>query len=615
MKRFLLVFLFVPAALFAENVDAVSPEGILLEAAPEPVASAVAVSTEVVPLSVYLVHPKPGASLPAVKSSFVYGRAEAGGQVTVNGRPAYVHPGGGFLAMVDYTPGPNTLNVIYEKAGKTSILERMVTVGGGGGGAVPSMEALKPDQETVVTPGELVEVSFRAAAGGKGSFHVEGGRGKMSMDEVNGVYRGFFAPPPGESPSRAEVKMHYEPSSGKALTRTAGGRVTALSPEKPWVVEVSTDLAILRAGPGPGGKDKAGYVMFPPPGVRMRVTGRLGDELRVRLAEGQSAWIGRDDVKDLPAGTPIPSALTHGASVLPIGRHAMVRLSLTQKVPFEVIPSEDLRRVEVFFYGAFSNTDWIHLSASVPWVKEVRWHQDAPDVYRLIIETDRDSWWGYDARYEGGAFVLELRRPPVLTNPNNPLDGILIAVDAGHSADPGATGVTGTMEKDINRAIAECLKSKLEAERAQVVMIRPGDANVSLYDRPKLAWAARADLMVSVHTNALPEGDNPFEKRGYGVYYYQPTSLPLAREIHQAYGEVFDAGRNPMRAVLRNDGLHWGNLALPRTPQMPTVLTESAYLVHPDEEWWLRQPAFQCSCADAMLQGLKRYLKKMRPVR
>jgi N-acetylmuramoyl-L-alanine amidase len=616
MRRLLFLFPVLLSSLpvHPENVDTTFPEAVAeVPASTAPAAEPVTAPPPSAPSLLRVVHPPEGAALGAVKRSFVYGWAEPGGLLTLNGVPVTVHPGGGWLAMTDYVPGANVLHFVYEKNGASVSLDRTLTVGGASGAPGP-MEGLRPDQSVSVRPGERVEVSFRGASGGKAHFEVQGMKGKFPMAEAEGTYRGYFFAP--SDLSKAAVKITFDPpSKGHDISREAPGRVTALPSENPWVVEVSTDLAILTAGPGFSAKDRAGYLMYPPPGVRMEVTGALGEELRVQISDGRPAWIGRDQVKDLPPGTPLPRAVTGAVSVVPVPGGALARMAISRRVPFQVSVEDDGRRVDVRFYGASSNTDWVHLSAVLPWVREVRWFQESADVYRLSVYTTEDSWWGHDARYENGSFVLELRRPPAMVNARFPLEGLTVAVDPGHLPDNGAIGITGSLEKDINLAIARRLASMLQADRARVVMVREGENPVALYDRPKIAWAARADVLVSVHNNALPEGDNPFEKNGYGVYYFNPRSLPFAREIYRAYAERFDTGRNAMRAVMRNDGLHWGNLALPRTPQMPAVLTESAYMIYPPEEWWLRQPAFQNDCAAAMLEGLRNYAKKMRPTR
>ena len=48
-----------------------------------------------------------------------------------------------------------------------------------------------------------------------------------------------------------------------------------------------------------------------------------------------------------------------------------------------------------------------------------------------------------------------------------------------------------------------------------------------------------------------------------------------------------------VRNELRDDGLHYGNLALPRTPRFPAVLIESAYLIVPREEALLNTERFR----------------------
>lgn len=609
MKKILFLFLIASAGpARAENVDPTLPEGGAdLISSTEPLVS---------PL-LRVVHPRDGASLPAVSSSFVYGWAAPGGKLTINGKPVDIHFGGGWAAMVDYTPGRNTLQFRYEKFGLTEVVNRAVSVGGGwNAGWVPTgIEALTPDQDVGVMPGETVAVSFRGPPGESASFHIQEHRGKFSTEEVNGTYRGFYVPSEGTSFARAQIKVKLDRKKGKDVEKTAGGRLTVMNPEKPWIVEVSTDVAALRAGPGFTTKDTAGYVMFPAMGTRFRVTGFRGDELRLRLTRDRDVWISRNEVRDLPAGTNLPQAVTAGLSILSNGPHGIVRMAMSQKAPFEVTPSNDLRRLEVRFFNTYSNTDWMHPQKDVPWIRQVRWFQDSSDVFRLSIDTDPETWWGYDARYEGNAFVLELRRPPLHFNPRFPLEGLTVAVDAGHSADTGAVGVTGTFEKDLNLAIAECLKKKLEADRAKVVMIREGNSHVWLYERPKLAWAARADVTISVHNNALPEGEDPFEKNGFGVYYFHPHSLGFAQEVYRAYQDMFLKGRNSLRFTMRDDGLHWGNLALPRTTQMPAILTESAYMITPSEEWALRQPSFQCDCAEVMKEGLKSFIKKRRGIR
>jgi N-acetylmuramoyl-L-alanine amidase len=144
-------------------------------------------------------------------------------------------------------------------------------------------------------------------------------------------------------------------------------------------------------------------------------------------------------------------------------------------------------------------------------------------------------------------------------------------------------------------------------------MTRESNECVALYSRPKIAWQNHADILISCHNNALADGGNPLINNGYGVYYANPWSFALAKEIHAAYAEVIGAKSN-LTPPLNDDGLHYGNLALPRTPEMLSVLTESAYMIVPHEEYLLTTDTFQKQCAEAMAKGIEHYINNLRGV-
>jgi N-acetylmuramoyl-L-alanine amidase len=626
MKKIVWMLVLVASGVHVRGEMIGGPEesGALLP--PSPSTATDSISTAVAPgtsvrLPLKIVHPPAGAAIPPVKSSFVFGWADPKGRLTVNGRSVPIHAGGGWLTVLPYPTGPFTIQADLQLSTSTYTAVRYVTVGGGASASSPALTATHPDQDLLFPAGETVVVQAHGLSGMEASFQWTGSRKKISMSEIPGngrsVYRAFFVIPSDPDYSNAALKITLkEKKGGDKISVESPGRVARLDRSSPWVVEVSTDLAILRAGPGGGNGDKGGYLLFPSVGTRLLVTGRRGKELRVALTATREAWIGVDEVKDLPDTTPVPRAAVTSASVELSGRHTLVRVYGGTKVPFEVRPSDDGRTIDVLFYGAVSDTDWIHYRGAGGAVRRLEWFQDDSDTYRLRAHLFPGRWWGYDARYEANGFALELRRP--LANQRDPssLAGLKVALDAGHSPDSGAVGPTELAEKDANRAISECLEKKLKREGAEVYMVRKGTENVTLYDRPKRAWAAKADVLISVHNNALPEGADPFERNGYGVYYFQPHSFALADRIHKAYGEIFERGRNarrpPSSATLRNDGLHYGNLALPRTTQMPSVLTESAYMIRPEEEALLKTERFQCDCADAMVLGLKHYVRDIR---
>jgi N-acetylmuramoyl-L-alanine amidase len=382
--------------------------------------------------------------------------------------------------------------------------------------------------------------------------------------------------------------------------------------ELPVMVEVAAPDTVLYAGPAIGADEKAGYLMFPPVGTLLQITGRKGDEYRVRLTKTKTVWVNANQVKPLPQGTfpahVVAGSISIGASEL----STRLRMTLGRKIPFKIDPDVEAGYIDVSFFGAFSNTDWI-FKASAGAIKSLRWFQDDEETYRLRAYTTPNGWWGYDARYEGNTFVLELRMPPPLPSVaegSSPLAGLTIAIDAGHAAGTGVIGPTGLAEGDANFAQALIFKEKLLAKGANVIMIRKGSEDVVLAERPKIAWQNKADLLISLHNNALGYDGNPLTKHGFGVYYYTPMSLPAAREIHAAYCEAFGPVGN---FKIRDDGLNYGSLALTRSPQMPCIIIESVYMIVPEEEAYLKLDSFRAACADAIVSGLERYARRMRP--
>jgi N-acetylmuramoyl-L-alanine amidase len=195
--------------------------------------------------------------------------------------------------------------------------------------------------------------------------------------------------------------------------------------------------------------------------------------------------------------------------------------------------------------------------------------------------------------------VFEIRRPPPI-DAGDPLRGRLIAVDAGHPPG-GALGPTGFREAEANLGVALELARLLKAAGAQVLMTRTTDMPIDLWPRVHQAEQANADVLVSIHNNALPDGINPFVNNGTSVYYNHPRSVPLARAVQAALLR---------RLGLRDLGIGRGDLALVRGTWMPSILTEGLFMTLPDQEAALRSADGRHRYAQAVLDGLRDYLKE-----
>ncbi len=594
---------------------AVVPEVILstAPAAPEP-------QVTVTKDSLFIIHPGADAHIGAVPSTFVCGHADPRGMLTINGQPVKVEPYGGFMAMVPLKPGSFTIKADLVFPTTSCSFTRHVDVEGPYEPLPAKPLAIGrvwPDAQLEVLAGDEISVGCTASPGMKAYITMSGATRKIPLVESgDGVYHGTLVVLPSDNFKKAKIKATVSTKKGQSKSKTSEGSLTSFAMQVPYMVTVSSPNVALRAGPLLSMEDKAGYVLYPPVGTLLRVTGRRGSEYRVRLSKSRDVWVSLAEVTALPAGTPIPHVTAGVVTVTGDDRSANVRVFLGAKLPFEVIPDVNGNYMDVNIFGAYSNTDWIHYPSSGTVIEQLKWYQDDDDTYRLRIQTKPGKCWGYDARYEGGSFVLEVRAAPKMDEANDaaPLAGLRIAVDAGHCPDTGAIGCTRVVERDVNILIAKDLAQMLRDKGATVIMTRESNECVALYDRPKIAWQNHADILISCHNNALADGGNPLVNNGYGVYYANPWSFALAKEIHAAYDDVIGA-KSTLTPPLGDDGLHYGNLALPRTPEMVSVLTESAYMIVPHEEYLLTTDAFQKQCAQAMATGIERYINKLRPQR
>lgn len=562
-----------------------------------------------------IVHPAENAQLPALTSTFVFGSAPPDGTLSINNVPAPIHPGGGFLAMVDLAPGEFQIKAHLKLGDKTYDLTRNIIVAHPEQPAPESpltIEYVTPNEDLELLPGDYLTVICKGSPGKTGFFSIKGVKGKFPMTESKaapgGIYHGAYRIGKENRLKKSKIEVTLQDKWHK-VSKQANGTISLFPMDVPVMAEVITPDTVLKAGPALNQNERAGYLMFPPVGAVLQIIGSKSDEYRVRLTETKKVWVNKEQVKLLPKGALPNRAVAGNISLDAAEKSTFVRVSLSRKLPFKIDPDAEGKYIDISFYGAYSNTDWI-TDAVTGVVKQLQWFQDDEETYRLRVDTIPNGWWGYDARYQDEQFVLELRTPPAVNSNDSPFKGLTIAVDPGHSADTGAIGPTGYLEKDANLAQALVLKDKLLAKGAKVIMTRVGDEDVPLSKRPQIAREAKADLLISIHNNALPYGGNPFEKHGFGIYYFTPMSLPLAREIHEAYIATF---RGNKEFNLPDDGLFYGNLALTRSPQMPSVLIESAYMIVPEEEAYLKTEAFRSTCANAIITGMERYLRRMRP--
>lgn len=232
---------------------------------------------------------------------------------------------------------------------------------------------------------------------------------------------------------------------------------------------------------------------------------------------------------------------------------------------------------------------------------------------------------------------------------------IIVAIDPGHGGeDPGATGPAGTHEKDVVLQISKRLRdeinrSKVGTRPMRAYMTRDKDYYVTLGKRVKKAMKVQADLFVSIHADAFTRPS----AKGASVYALSQSgatsvaakwiaskentadlvggsaittkdkdvnSTILDMSTTMQIQESLRFGRGVLKEIGRFARLHkprmeQAGFAVLKSPTIPSILVETAFISNPEEEQKLRDPKYQAKLAKAIAKGIRRYFEKQQKQR
>ena len=186
-----------------------------------------------------------------------------------------------------------------------------------------------------------------------------------------------------------------------------------------------------------------------------------------------------------------------------------------------------------------------------------------------------------------------------------------IVIDAGHGGhDPGAIGLTGRSEKDVNLDIAIKLAERLSQQAGlRVFLTRDGDYFVDLYERAQLANELKADLFVSIHANA--SSTNP-EANGIETLYF-PADADEGVFTSKLFAGIVQKRLISFLRVTDRGIVPRPNLVVLRRTDMPAILVETAFMTNANDMLNLSRSAYRKNTAniiaDAALEALK-FLRK-----
>ncbi len=226
---------------------------------------------------------------------------------------------------------------------------------------------------------------------------------------------------------------------------------------------------------------------------------------------------------------------------------------------------------------------------------------------------------------------------------------IVVAIDAGHGGeDPGATGHRNIKEKHVVLAIAKKLKKLVDSEPGmRGILTRKGDYYLSLSKRTGIARKKKADLFISIHADSFKD----HRAKGASVYTLSPSGATseqarlLAQKENESDligGVTIDDKDDQLASVLLDLSLEasivmsseiagrvlkglkkigklhkrkveQAGFRVLKSPDMPSILIETAFISNPKDAKRLNSPNHQRKMASAIMGGVKTYFRQNPP--
>ena len=425
----------------------------------------------------------------------------------------------------------------------------------------------------------------------------------------NGAFMAWIPNPPATAPLYDIVATNGTESAQLTLPIKLPPPPTVPAPPPDTVQSLSPALYASLIGPAVYASDTdrviTGYALsggiqrwFLMPNTVVRVTEMKGSNYYVELDTLQTIRIDKGDVK------------LFDSTYVPVARKASAfKIQNTEEYTDVVIPMTD--KPAHYVDEGPSGMTLILYGTSGPARKQLPVKAPASSYIKTVTATSdgaqmkyafdlKGPVYGYLALWQDGKLTFRVRRPPQVDSAS-PLLGRTIAIDPGHPP-VGATGPTGLWEPVPTLAVGFKVQELLQAKGVKVIMTRTTPDPVDLYVRPAMGRRENAEAFVSIHLNAVPDGQNPFRAQGTTTYHYYLHSGPLADSVQRTAVENLS---------LRNVGVKRENFAVIRGTWMPSILVEGVFIIMPDTEAAMRTPEYQLKYAQGIVDGLENYFRAL----
>ncbi len=550
-------------------------------------------------------------------------------KVTVNNEEVQIfdYRTGNFLTLVEVPEGERLPIIVTASIGKERISIEKTVIYPQVWEKIPVSTLaihptrMQPQQHQILTEGDELRVMFQGSPEAEATFQIGDNSNKVFMEELNdsnlplegrGIYMGSYTIQEQDIPSLKETMPQTITVTlrrgDKEISRELPGKVSFASDLPLRIIEVTDNRTKMHRvrensfafqGSTLGGDglptQVLGYYLLP--GTIFEVTGIAGEYLRVNLGV-EKYLIHKDNVREIKNITKKPFSELSKIGLNETSDKVILRFNTRERIPFLI--KDESQQFSLVLYGV-KNSDYVEYEGEAPSLQKIKiepLRKEAPNAVAITMELYQ-SIVGFDYQWDKTELVISIRKPPEISM-HNPLKGQTIVVDAGHGGrDPGAIGPGDIHEKFVVLEISKILASMLEDSGAKVIMTRNEDVYVDLTERIDSAVRHNADLFISIHANGHAVGADAVNYHGHMTIYNYGYNQKLAEIILDKLVEKIGLPRT--RAWKRND------LVVLRCPQIPSILVETAFMMHPDDNWYLLQPDYQREFAAAIMDGIIDY--------
>ncbi len=294
-------------------------------------------------------------------------------------------------------------------------------------------------------------------------------------------------------------------------------------------------------------------------------------------------------------------------------------------------------------------------------IKKLRQSTRNKNDFRVVLDMEGKTKATTTLKPSGNSYLLEVALNPfgqqtakkqVVNQPkaigaiarNRNRQQIIVAIDAGHGGnDPGAVGKKGTKEKHVALQIAKRLKKQIDRQAGMKgVLIRKGDYYVSLRKRIARARKMKASLFISIHADANPNRkltgssvyilstggassvearwlankENSYEMKMAGAHLRKQNKTVSSLLLSLSLSDTIDKSLNLAGGVLKELGtvnrllrhrVESAGFAVLKSPDIPSMLVETAFISNTMEEKRLKTAHYQEKLAKAIFKGIRQY--------